>query len=196
MLADELDDAVDERLSLEIAQLAQGEAAAEMLVAVRVTARAAQRTLARDLDRERRRVAGENSTPGLHNPVHRTSCSPRPKRAGMITGGGRDRVRMERSPGIVYLDTAYDRAAPVEDRGLGRVCHPGHPEEQADHPLRGREDHAQGEPRARAEVPREGPDLVLHAEQPLGHRRGRRRQRRAVHQSLLQAQLLSKSRTA
>ena len=56
--------AVDEFLALEIADLAQRELAAEMIVAVRVAAGTAQRTLARDFDGQRRRVAREDPTPG------------------------------------------------------------------------------------------------------------------------------------
>ena len=77
VLPDEFDDTVDERLALEIAHFAEGDAAAQVLGPVGVTPRAPQGTLTRDLDRERGRVASKNSTPGLHNPVHNTSCAPR-----------------------------------------------------------------------------------------------------------------------
>ena len=60
---DELDDAVDELLALEVADLAQRHLAAEVIVAVGVAAGAVQRAFARDFDRQRRRVAGKNSTP-------------------------------------------------------------------------------------------------------------------------------------
>ena len=42
--------AVDQRLALVVRQLAQDDAAAEVLVAVRVAARTSQRTLTRDLE--------------------------------------------------------------------------------------------------------------------------------------------------
>ena len=50
MLVDQTEHPVDQFLALEIAQLAEVDLAAEMLVAVRIAAGAAQRTLARDLD--------------------------------------------------------------------------------------------------------------------------------------------------
>ena len=52
-----------ELLALEVADLAQRDVAAEMIVAVGVAAGTAQRTLAGDFDRERRSVAGEDATP-------------------------------------------------------------------------------------------------------------------------------------
>ena len=60
---DERDDAVDQFLSFEIADLAQREIAAEMIVAVGVAAGAAQRALAGDFDGEGGRVAREDPTP-------------------------------------------------------------------------------------------------------------------------------------
>ena len=67
---DEVEHAVDEFLSFEVAHLAERDVAAEMIVAVRVAAGTAQRALARDLDRERGRVAGENPTPGREDRFH------------------------------------------------------------------------------------------------------------------------------
>jgi len=51
MTIDEIDHAVDERLSLEVAYFAECEVAAEMIVAVRITTRTAQRTFSRDFNR-------------------------------------------------------------------------------------------------------------------------------------------------
>ena len=45
--------AVDERLALEVAELAQRSVAVQVIVAVRIAAGALQRALARDLDRKR-----------------------------------------------------------------------------------------------------------------------------------------------
>ena len=68
MAIHEREHAVDERLALEVAQLAQPEVAAQVIVAVRVAAGAVQRALARDLDRERGRVAAEYPSPGRQDP--------------------------------------------------------------------------------------------------------------------------------
>ena len=92
-------------------------------------------------------------------------------------------------PDVIFRTHMIERRRSRISR-LGCVCDPGHHEEHADRHLRRREDHAQGEPGARSAVSEERPDLVLHAEQPVGHRRARRRQRRALHQPLVQAELL------
>ena len=75
MAIDERHDAVDELLALEVADLAQREVAAEMIVAVGVAAGTAERAFAGDLDGERRRVAGEDSTPGWENTFHRATIA-------------------------------------------------------------------------------------------------------------------------
>src|SRR4029453_3784889 len=63
MTIDEIDHAVDQRLPLDVACLAKVGVPAEMIVAVRITSRTAKRTLACDLDRERRLIAGQDATP-------------------------------------------------------------------------------------------------------------------------------------
>jgi hypothetical protein len=50
MLVDQRKEAIDELLSLEVADLPQRDLAAEMFVALGVTSRAAERALAGDLD--------------------------------------------------------------------------------------------------------------------------------------------------
>mgnify|MGYP003694771159 CR=1 FL=1 len=71
MAIHEPEHAVDEGLALEVAQLAQAEVAAQVIVAVRIAAGAMQRALARDLDRERGRVASEYPSPGLSGSLPR-----------------------------------------------------------------------------------------------------------------------------
>ena len=60
---DQVDHAVDQLLTLEVAHLAQREVAAEMIVAIGVAAGAVQRAFARDFDRQRRRVPASGSDP-------------------------------------------------------------------------------------------------------------------------------------
>src|SRR2546421_3120634 len=83
-----------------------------------------------------------------------------------------------------------DREAAVEDPWVGSVRDAHDFEEHAGHPLRGREDFQSGEPEARAPVHRAGTHLVLQADESDGHRCGRRRERRPLHQSFLPSQLL------
>ncbi len=64
---DDVEHAVDELLSLVIGKFPQYDVAAQVLVAVRVTPRAAQRALASDFDRQIRTVARENQPPGFDN---------------------------------------------------------------------------------------------------------------------------------
>ena len=68
---DEREDAVDELLALEVADLPQRQLPAEVVLAVGIAARTLQRTLARDLDGKRRRVSRQHATPRGKNPVHR-----------------------------------------------------------------------------------------------------------------------------
>lgn len=75
MTIDELDDAVDQLLALEVAHLAQGELAPQVIVAVGVASGAAQWTFAGDLQRQGRRIAAQNSTPRGKNPFHRATIS-------------------------------------------------------------------------------------------------------------------------
>src|SRR4051794_37676839 len=70
---DQRQQAIDELLAFEIADFAELEIAAQMIVAVGVTAGAMQRALARDFNRHRRRVAGENPSPCRKNRFHRTT---------------------------------------------------------------------------------------------------------------------------
>src|SRR5262245_60144675 len=61
---------INEFLPLEVANLTQGDLAAEMVVAVRIAPRTAQRALASDFDRERRCVPCEDPTPGSDDAIH------------------------------------------------------------------------------------------------------------------------------
>ena len=63
MPRDDAEHAVDEFLALEVGELAEHHASTEVVVAVGVAARAAQRTLASDLDGEVRTIALENPAP-------------------------------------------------------------------------------------------------------------------------------------
>ena len=63
--ADEAQDAVDERLPLEISKLAQHDVAAPMRVAIGVAARTAERAFTRDPDGEIRPIASQDPAPGL-----------------------------------------------------------------------------------------------------------------------------------
>jgi hypothetical protein len=62
---DDLQDFVDQFLAFEIAELPQIGTAAQMSVVICVTTRAAQRTLASYLNRERGRLSLEDAAPGL-----------------------------------------------------------------------------------------------------------------------------------
>src|SRR5215210_4139381 len=70
MTIDQIDDAVDQRLALEVADFAERQVAAQVIVAIGVAARAVQRAFTRDLDRQRRLIPGEDSTPRGQDPVH------------------------------------------------------------------------------------------------------------------------------
>ena len=63
MPIDETQDAVDELLALEVAHFTQRQVAAEMVVAIRIAAGAAQRAFAGDFDRHRGCVTGEDAAP-------------------------------------------------------------------------------------------------------------------------------------
>ena len=52
MLVDQFEEPIDQLLTLEVADLAQRDVAAQMLVAVCITTGAPQRALARNLDRQ------------------------------------------------------------------------------------------------------------------------------------------------
>ena len=67
MAGDEIEHAIDERLPLQIGQLPEDDAAAEMFVAVGVAAGTAQRALARNLDREGWPVSGQDPAPRLND---------------------------------------------------------------------------------------------------------------------------------
>ena len=60
----EREDAIDEGVTVEIAELAESDTAAEVLFAIGVTAGAAQGAFARDFDREQGDTAGEDASPG------------------------------------------------------------------------------------------------------------------------------------
>ena len=81
MTVDQAENAVDELLPLVVADLAEGDLTAQVIVAVGVAPRAMQRTLARDFDGERRTVATENPAPrgeqGPEQIFHRSIvCAP------------------------------------------------------------------------------------------------------------------------
>jgi hypothetical protein len=64
VLADEIDDAIDESVAMEIVELAKRGFAAEVQVAVGIAARAGERTFASDFDGEHGDFTGENIAPG------------------------------------------------------------------------------------------------------------------------------------
>jgi hypothetical protein len=64
MFADQVEDAIDERVAAEIAELAESFFAAEVGITIGVTARTAQRTLSGDFDGEHGGLAGKNLSPG------------------------------------------------------------------------------------------------------------------------------------
>ena len=64
---DDVDHAVDQFLALVVGKLSQNDVAAEVGVAIGVAARAPQRTLARDLNRQVRPVAREDAPPSLED---------------------------------------------------------------------------------------------------------------------------------
>ena len=67
VLAHETQHAVDERVAAQIVELAERGFAAEVRIAVGITARAGERTFARDFDREHGNFAGENISPRGEN---------------------------------------------------------------------------------------------------------------------------------
>ncbi len=67
VLADEIDDAIDESIAAKIVELAKRGFAAEMRVTVSVTARTGERTFTSDFDREHGDFASENISPGGQN---------------------------------------------------------------------------------------------------------------------------------
>src|SRR5262245_9625163 len=127
MAIDEIDHAVDERLTFEVAYFTKRQLAAEVIVAVRIAPRTSQRTFARDLDRQRRYVTGEDATPSRDDPLHPIHVSNYNSRTLVLLGPD-------------------DRAAEIEDSRVGCLQHPGHPEEQADRRLRRRKDLEPGKP--------------------------------------------------
>src|SRR6202022_1912380 len=82
VLADQRENALDQFLSLEIADLTQRSFAAEMVVAVRIAARTLERTFAGDLDRQSGRVARQDPAPRGDDPFHSATI------AGSGAGGG------------------------------------------------------------------------------------------------------------
>ena len=67
VLADEIDDAIDESVAAEIVELAKRRFAAEVRFAVGVTARAGERAFSSDFDGEHGDFTGENISPGREN---------------------------------------------------------------------------------------------------------------------------------
>ncbi len=76
MLVDQLEEPPNQFVSLEIADLSQSEAAAEVLIPVGITAGAPQRALASDFNRERGSIAAQNSSPRRDDPFHGGTISP------------------------------------------------------------------------------------------------------------------------
>ena len=74
VLLEEREHRVDELLTLEVLQLAQRDLAAEMVAAVRITAGAGERALARNLYREVRLIAGKNPAPRPDDSFHCAPC--------------------------------------------------------------------------------------------------------------------------
>src|SRR6266851_3851754 len=70
MAIDDVHEFVDQLLALEVADLPQRHPAADVVVAVGVAARAAERTFAGDLDRQNGCVAGEDTSPRRNNAFH------------------------------------------------------------------------------------------------------------------------------
>lgn len=67
VLADEIDDAIDESVAMEVVELAESGFAAEVRITVRVTARAGERAFASDFDGEHGHFAGEDIAPRGEN---------------------------------------------------------------------------------------------------------------------------------
>ncbi len=86
-----------------------------------------------------------------------------------------------------------DHPQEIQNFGLGCLRVGADQQEQAHHPVHRGKSLFCGSGSARNEVPEEGADLVLHAEPGVVPRWQRQRQHRAVHQSLLQRQLLLRS---
>jgi hypothetical protein len=68
---DELHEIVDELLTLEVAHLAQRDAAAEVFIAVRVATGTTERALTGDFDRESWTVASQDPSPSSKDAFHR-----------------------------------------------------------------------------------------------------------------------------
>jgi hypothetical protein len=64
MLADQVEDAIDERVAAEITELAESFFAAEVGIAIGVAARTAQRTLSSDFDGQHGGLTSEDLPPG------------------------------------------------------------------------------------------------------------------------------------
>ncbi len=90
---------------------------------------------------------------------------------------------------VRYSWPAWSKNGVRVSRGRG-LRDPDHHEEHPHHRLRGREDLKPGEPQSRAPIHQERSYLVLQADEPDRDRRGRRRQRRPLHQSFLSPELL------
>ena len=70
LLVDDRENAIDEFLSFVVGDLSERDVAAEVLVAVGVAARAAERAFARDFDREGGIVAAEDASPRGDDAFH------------------------------------------------------------------------------------------------------------------------------
>jgi hypothetical protein len=76
VLVDEREDAVDQRLAFQVADIAERDRSTEVIVAVGITARAAERTLAGDFNREVRSIAKQNLAPSANHALHEYSFDP------------------------------------------------------------------------------------------------------------------------
>src|SRR5580700_8713398 len=84
VLADQIENAVDQFLSLEVADLAKRLRSAEMVVAIGVAARTLERAFASDLYRHGGCVARQDPPPRGHDPFH----SPTIAGSGVSRAGG------------------------------------------------------------------------------------------------------------
>jgi hypothetical protein len=70
MCLDQREEAIDEFLTFEVADLPKCHLAAEVIIAIRITAGTFEGTFAGDLDRQRRTIAAKDSSPCGDNAFH------------------------------------------------------------------------------------------------------------------------------
>src|SRR5262245_53888363 len=118
MAPDKFKHTVDERIATQIAQPAQGDAAAEVIVAVGVTPRTPKRTLTCDFDGEERTVPSQQQTPGIEHPrevhwlTHRHRHPIAYRSSGFETHSSQlDRVQRATSETMHYRKRRGDRGS-------------------------------------------------------------------------------------